>query len=78
MKSLSNVQLFVIPGTAACQAPLPIGCSRQEYWFDLHVFKLQSQTRLKYGIREYLVQQKEDNKAKMLENWLKDPSERWG
>ena len=78
MKLLSCVQLFVIPVTAACQAPLSMGLPRQEYWFDLHIFKLQSQTRLKYGIREYLVQQKEDNKAKMLENWLEDPSKRWG
>ena len=33
-KSLS-VQLFDTPGTAACQAPLSLGFSRQEYWSGL-------------------------------------------
>ena len=32
MKSLSRVLLFATPGTAAYQAPLSIGFSRQEYW----------------------------------------------
>ena len=32
MKSLSHVRLFVIPWTAAYQAPPSIGFSRQEYW----------------------------------------------
>ena len=31
-KSLSRVQLFVTQWTVACQAPLPMGFSRQEYW----------------------------------------------
>ena len=31
-QSLSCVQLFVTPRTAACQAPLSLGFSRQEYW----------------------------------------------
>ena len=31
----SHVQLFVIPGTVACQAPLSMGFSRQEYWSAL-------------------------------------------
>ena len=30
--SLSRVQLFVTPWTAAYQAPLSMGFSRQEYW----------------------------------------------
>ena len=29
---LSHVQLFVTPWTVACQAPLAMGFSRQEYW----------------------------------------------
>ena len=29
---LSCVQLFVTPRTVACQAPLSMGLSRQEYW----------------------------------------------
>ena len=32
VKSLSHVQLFVTPWTAAYQAPLSMGFSRQEYW----------------------------------------------
>ena len=34
-KSLSRVQLFSTPWTAAYQAPPPIGFSRQEYWSGL-------------------------------------------
>ena len=32
VKSLSRVQLVATPWTAAYQAPLPMGFSRQEYW----------------------------------------------
>ena len=32
VKSLSRVQLFATPRTAAYQAPLSMGFSRQEYW----------------------------------------------
>ena len=32
VKSLSRVQLFATPRTAANQAPPPMGFSRQEYW----------------------------------------------
>ena len=32
---LSCVQLFATPWTVACQAPLPMGFSRQEYWSGL-------------------------------------------
>ena len=35
VKSLSGVQLFETPWTAAYQAPLPMGFSRQEYWSGL-------------------------------------------
>ena len=34
MKSLSHVLLLVTPWTAASQAPLSMGFSRQEYWSD--------------------------------------------
>ena len=34
-KSLSRVQLFATPWTVACQAPLSMGFSRQEYWNGL-------------------------------------------
>ena len=32
---LSHVQLFAIPRTVACQTPLPLEFSRQEYWSGL-------------------------------------------
>ena len=32
---LSRVRLFVTPWTVACQAPLSMGFSRQEYWSGL-------------------------------------------
>ena len=35
MKSLSHVQLFATPWTAAHQAPLSLEFSRQEYWSGL-------------------------------------------
>ena len=35
VKSLSCVRLFGTPWTAAYQAPLPMGFSRQEYWSGL-------------------------------------------
>ena len=35
MKSLSCVQLFATPWTVACQVPLSMGFSRQEYWSGL-------------------------------------------
>ena len=31
----SRVQLFATPWTVACQAPLSVGFSRQEYWSEL-------------------------------------------
>ena len=35
VKSLHRVRLLVTPRTAACQAPLSMGFSRQEYWSGL-------------------------------------------
>ena len=35
VKSLSHIRLFATPWTIACQAPLPRGFSRQEYWSEL-------------------------------------------
>ena len=35
VKSLSHVQLFVTPWTAAHQAPQSMGFSREEYWSGL-------------------------------------------
>ena len=35
VKLLSHVRLFATPWTVACQAPLSMGFSRQEYWSGL-------------------------------------------
>ena len=35
VKSLSRVRLLATPWTAAYQAPLPMGFSRQEYWSEV-------------------------------------------
>ena len=35
VQSLSRVRLFATPWTVACQAPLSMGFSRQEYWSGL-------------------------------------------
>ena len=35
LSHFSCVQLFAIPWTAACQTPLSMGFSRQEYWSGL-------------------------------------------
>ena len=35
LSCFSYVQLFVTLWTVACQAPLPMGFSRQEYWGGL-------------------------------------------
>ena len=37
MKSLSRVRLLATPWTAAHQAPLSMGFSRQEYWSGVHL-----------------------------------------
>ena len=34
-RTLSPIQLSVTPGTVACEAPLCMGISRQEYWSGL-------------------------------------------
>ena len=34
---LSHIQLFMTPWTIACQGPLSMGFSRQEYWSRLPV-----------------------------------------
>ena len=59
---LSCVQLFAIPWTIACQAPLSMGVSRQEYWsrlpfptLELHCLKCHQNTALKkkYSIKSH-------------------------
>ena len=34
-QSLSRLRLFVAPWTVACQPPLPMDFSRQEYWSEV-------------------------------------------
>ena len=46
-KSLSRIRLFAIPWTVACQAPLFVKFSRQEYWSGLP-FLFQDQS-IKYA-----------------------------
>ena len=48
VKSLSRVQLFTTPRTAAYQAPLSMGFSRQEYWSGVPL-----QTSLNSNIRDF-------------------------
>ena len=35
LSRFSHIQLFVTPWTVACQAPLSMGFSKQEYWSGL-------------------------------------------
>ena len=42
MKSLSRVRLFATPWSAAYQAPLSMGFSRQEYWSGVPLLEQQS------------------------------------
>ena len=42
MKSLSRVQLLGTPWTAAYQALLPMGFSRQEYWSGVPLLSLKT------------------------------------
>ena len=46
VKSLSPVRLFVTPWTAAHQAPLSMGFSRQEYWSGVPLPSLEATTSL--------------------------------
>ena len=46
VKSLSHVRIFETPWTAAYQAPLSMGYSRQEYWSGMPLPSLGRQTSL--------------------------------
>ena len=41
LSRFSHVQLYVTPWTVACQAPLSVGFSRQEYWSGLPFLSLE-------------------------------------
>ena len=49
VKSLSHVQLLATPWTAAYQAPLSMGFSRQEYWSGCHCLLRLSSRRYERG-----------------------------
>ena len=51
VKSLSRVQLLATPWTAAYQAPLSMGFSRQEYWSGVPLPSPKQQTRLTVNIK---------------------------
>ena len=41
LQLLSHVQLFSTPGAVACQVPLSMGFSKQEYWSGLSFASLE-------------------------------------
>ena len=56
-------QLFAMPQTIACQVPLSMGFSRQEYWNRLPFPSLKKVTR---EIHTILITRKKTNSLKML------------
>ena len=53
MKSLSHLQLFAIPWTAAYQAPLSMGFSRQEYYEQLYANKMDNLEEMEKFLEKY-------------------------
>ena len=66
MKSLSHVRLLATPWTAAYQAPLSMGFSRQEYWSGVPLPSLNILSRL---VITFLPRSK-----RLLISWLQSPS----
>ena len=54
VKSLSRVQLLATPWTAAYQAPLSMGFSRQEYWSGVPLPSLSQRTNNVYFLQHLL------------------------
>ena len=54
VKSFSHVRLFATPWTAAYQAPLSMGFSRQEYWSGVPLPSPESHTRSKQTLTKDL------------------------
>ena len=51
---LNHVRLFVTSWTVACQAPLSMGCSRQEYWSGMpYPIKKKHSTKFFYRTIKY-------------------------
>jgi len=53
VKLLSHVQLFVTPWTAAYQAPVSIGFSRQEYWSGLPLWSLLVDSFSRFSFKDF-------------------------
>ena len=75
VKSLSRVWLLATPGTAAYQAPLPMGFSRQEYWSRLPLPSPCSSNRMeKIGLNSrnglWLVLTNHCNHITLLMHWF--------
>ena len=64
VKSFSHIQLFKTPWTAAYQAPLPMGFSRQEYWSGVPL------PSLKTNPREYQIVRTQTKET----TWIQDPA----
>ena len=58
VKSLSRVWLLATPWTAAYQAPLPMGFSRQEYWSGLPLPSPEGKLWQTYKPRQHIKKQK--------------------
>ena len=72
VKSLSHVQLFVTPWTAAYQAPPSMGFSRQEYWSGL---PLPSLLQMLNCVQLFATRSKPGKQARILE-WITIPFSR--
>ena len=68
-KSLSRVRLFATPWTAAHEAPLPMGFSRQEYWSGLPLPSLKKQVGL-HQIKK-LPNFKRNQQNKKITYWMR-------
>ena len=53
MKSLSHLQLFAAPWTAAYQAPPSMGFSRQEYYEQLYANKMDNLEEMEKFLEKY-------------------------
>ena len=68
MKSLSHARLFATPWTAAYQAPLSMGFSRQEYWSGLPLPSLKVATM---NVSFIVTKTQVDLRASKITYWVK-------
>ena len=55
MTHVCSVMYFVIPWTVACQAPLPMEFSRQEYWSGLAISSSRQSSQPRVGTHVFCV-----------------------